>query len=275
MKFLVTPEEAQEPALAVAGQLRKRGMTVKAEIEAWPNSPYRTTLVARRSGFCLLVEAQGVLNYGKAIKGLATWLAANRHYSELYLATGSEAVLQAGMLEEMKRDGVGLLVVDEKGFVSESHKARNPALVVTPEPTLRFGDCKQEVLDAVSKFNEIDRKDGLRDMCETVERETEELALRAVRKGLLTMDEAAITAKDWSSQIDTLASKNAYKPGTGPIVSPTFKNDLHSFRGARNLVNHKVKGKRDNANRQKQFAERMMQGPRIVAELVSLQRKVK
>ena len=275
MKFIVTPEEAQAPALAVARQLRNRGMTVKAEIEPWPGSPYRTTLVARHSGFCILVEAQGVLNYGKAIKELSTWLAANRHYAELYLATVSEAVLQAGMLGEMKRDGVGLLVVDENGVVSESQKARNPALVVTPEPTLRFGDCKQEVLDAVKKFNEIDRKDGLRDLCETVERETEELALRAVRKGLLNMDEAAITAKDWSSQIDTLASKNAYSPGANPIVSTTFKNDLHSFRGARNLVDHKVKGKRDNANRQKQFAERMMQGPRLVAELVSLQRRLK
>lgn len=275
MKFIVTPEEAQAPALAVARQLRKRGMTAKVEIEAWPGSPYRTTLVARQSGLCILVEAQGVLNYGKALKELATWLAANRHYAELYLATDSEAVLQAGMLGEMKRDGVGLLVVDENGVVSESQKARNPALVVTPDPTLRFGDCKQEILDAVKKFNEVDRKDGLRDMCETVERETQELALRAVRKGLLTMDEAAIIAKDWSSQIDTLASKNAYHATKGPIVSGTFKNDLHSFRGARNLVDHKVRGKRDDANRQKQFAERMMQGPRLVAELVSLQRKVK
>jgi len=275
MKFIVTPEEAQLPALAIARQLRGRGMIVKAEIEAWTGSPYRTTLVARKSGLCLLVEAQGVLSYGRAIKELATWLAANRYYAELYLATVSEAVLQAGILGEMKRDGVGLLVVDENGVVSESQKARNPALVVTPEPTLRFGDCKQEILDAVKKFNEIDRKDGLRDMCEIVERETEELALRAVRKGLLTMDEVAIKAKDWSSQIDTLASKNAYNPGKSPIVSTTFKNDLHSFRGARNLVDHKVRGKRDDANRQKQFAERMMQGPRLVAELVSLQRRVK
>jgi hypothetical protein len=275
MKFVLTPEEAQVPAVAVAKQLRKRGMTVKSEIEAWPGSPYRTTLVARKSGLCLLVEAQGVLNYGKAIKELATWLAAHRHYAELYLATAYEAVLQAGVLGEMKRDGVGLFVVDEAGVVSESQKARNPALVVTPEPTLRFGDCRQEVVEAVKKFNEVDRKDGLRDMCEVVERETEELALRAVRRGLLTMDEAAIEAKDWSSQIDTLASKNAYAAGKVPIVSATFKNDLHSFRGARNLVDHKVKGKRDDANRQKQFAERMMQGPRLVAELVSLQRKLK
>jgi hypothetical protein len=275
MNFIVTPEEAQPAALAITKHFRKRGMTVTIEVEAWPSAPYRTTLVARKQGLCLLVEAQGTLNYGKALKGLATWLAANRYHAELYLATVSEAVIQAGMLGEMKSDGVGLLVINEHGVVSESQRARNPALVVTPDPTLRFGDCKHEVLNAVTKFNDVDRKDGLRDMCEVVERETEELALRAVKKGWLTMDEATIKGKDWSSQIDTLASKNAYNVGKDPVVSPTFKNDLHSFRGARNLVNHKVRGKRDDANRQKQFAERMMQGPRLVAELVSLQRRVK
>jgi hypothetical protein len=275
MNFTVTPEEAQSAALAVMTHFRKRDMKVKVEAPAWPNAPYRTTLVARKQGLCLLIEAQGVLNYGKALRELATWLAANRYYSELYLATVSEAPIQAGMLGKMKADGVGLLVVDETGVIMESQKARNPALVVTPDPTLRFGDCKLEVLSAVTKFNDVDRKDGLRDMCEVVERETEELALRAVRRGWLVMDETAIRGKDWSSQIDTLASKNAYNLGKDPIVTMTFKNDLHSFRGARNLVNHKVRGKRDDANRQKQFAERMMQGPRLVAELVSLQRRVK
>ena len=275
MRFVVTPEEAQPAALAVARHFRHRRMTVKTEVESWPSAPYRTTLVARQQGLCLLVEAQGILNYGNALKGLARWLAANRYYAELYLATGFEAIVQAGMLGEMKSDGVGLLVVDDNGVVSESQRARNPALVVTPDPTLRFGECKHEILNAVTKFNDVNRKDGLRDMCEVVERETEELALRAVRKGWLTMNEPTIKAKDWSSQIDTLASKNAYNVGKDPIVSTIFKNDLHSFRGARNLVDHKVRGKRDDANRQKQFAERMMQGPRLVAELVSLQRKVK
>lgn len=274
MKFILTPEEAQETALVIAAHLRKQGMKIKTEVEAWPDAPYRTTLIATRSELRLLVEAQGTLTYGKALKDLATWLAANRHYAQFYIATTSEAVLQAGSLGEMKKDGVGLFVVDDDGLVSEAQRSRNPALVVRPDPTLLFGDCKHEITDAVKKFNEVDRKDGLRDMCEIAERETEELALRAVRKGYLTLNEQAVKDKDWSSQIDTLASKNAYKVGKDPIVTANFKNDLHSFRGARNLVDHKVRGKRDDVKRQKQFAERMMQGPRLVSELISLQRKV-
>jgi len=275
MKFILTPEEAQDTAGDIAKYLRKRGMEVKIEVEPWASAPYRTTLVATKGELRLLVEAQGTLNYGKALKELAMSLAANRLYAQLYLAVATEAVFQAGMLGEMKKDGVGLLVVDEHGVVSESQRARNPALVVTPDPTLRFGDCKDGIIDAVKKFNDVDRKDGLRDMCEIVEHETEELALRAVRKGYLTLNEDAIKEKDWSSQIDTLASKNACPPSIDPIVTPTFKNDLHSFRGARNLVDHKVRGKRDDSRRHKQFAERMMQGPRLVAELVSLQRRIR
>jgi hypothetical protein len=175
----------------------------------------------------------------------------------------------------MKQDGVGLLVVGVAGDVATPHRARNPALVVTPDPSLKYGRCKPEVLAAVQKFNDVDRKDGLRDMCELVERETETLALLCVKKGLLRMDAKAVLAKDWSEQIDTLASINAYNAGHQPLVVNIFKADLHSFRGARNLVDHKVQGKRAEAKRQMQFAERMMQGPRLIAEILSLQRKVK
>jgi hypothetical protein len=275
MKFSLTPEEAQPPAIAVAKFLRRQVMTVRTEAAAWEDAPYRTTLVAVKSEFRLLVEAQGTLSYGKALKDFATWVAARQHYSELYIATTSEATLQVGLLGEMKADGVGLFVVDEGGQVSVSQRARNPALVVRPHPDLRFGDCKLEVTDAVKKFNDVDRKDGLRDMCEIVERETEALALRAARAGRVTMNEIAIAGMDWSTQINMLASNRSYNPGTNPIVTQVLKDDLHSFRGARNLVDHKVRNRQEEMRRQKQFAERMLQGPRLVADLVALQRKIK
>ncbi len=275
MKFDFTPEEAQGTAQAVAKYYSQRKMKVKIEIAAWPEVPYRTTLVAIKAGKHILIEAQGTVNYSKSIQELAAWLAANRHYSELYLATMSDAVIQADMLAHMKKDGVGLLMVDDEGKISVLHKARNPALVVTPDPTLKYGEYKTEVNASVQKFNETDRKDGLRDMCELVERETEELALVAVKKNWLKMSEKNIKGMDWSTQINTLASTNAYNSGHTAIVTSTFKDDLHSFRNARNLLDHKVSGKRDDMKRQKQFAERMMQGPRLIAEMVSLKRKIK
>src|SRR6266851_5399358 len=170
MPFELTPEEAQRPAVAVIRHFRKRHIRITMERRAWPDAPYRTTLLGVHSGLQLLIEAQGVLNYGATLKALATWLAARRHYAQFYIATMSDATLQAGVLEEMHRDGVGLLVVDDNSAVREAHRARNPALVVTPAPTLKFGAYRVEVGAAVEKFNETDRKDGLRDMCELVER---------------------------------------------------------------------------------------------------------
>jgi hypothetical protein len=275
MKFVFTPEEAQRPARAVAAYLAKKKMKVKIEAPVSQDAPYRTTILASKGGLSLLIEAQGTLNYEKALKDLSAWLAAKRSYSELYLATTSDGLLPLGLLADLDKDGVGLLIVHDNFSVVVDRKARNPALVVTPDPTLKFGNCRSEVLSALTKFNNIDRKDGLRDMCEIVERETGSIAIQACRKGWLTKDEATIIKLDWSTQINLLASSNAYRTGKIPIIGSSFKDDLHSFRGARNLVDHKVPSKRDDAKRQMQFQERMVQGPRLVAELVSLRRKIK
>ena len=273
MRFIFTPEEAQKTAIVVARHLG-RMMSVQIEKALTENAPYRTTLLGEAHGMKTLVDAQGAVNYHRELRQLSSWLLANRIYGELYIATSQQSGLIAGVLQDMQRDGVGLIVVDGEGRLSYLHRARNPALVVTPEPTLKYGTCKAEVAESLRKFNEVDRKDGLRDMCEIVERETEKLALLAVRRGLLKMSEQDIKAKDWSSQINTLASSNAYSASATPIVGPELKDDLHSFTRGRNLVDHKVRGKREEAKRQRQYAERMMQGPRLVAELVALQRRL-
>jgi len=275
MRFDVTPEEAQPPARAMIRFFAKQKMKVVVERPAWPDAPYRTTLVAVRAGRHVLVEAQGVLTYGRSLKDLVAWLSGKRQYAELYIATSDEAVLQAGVLGEMKNDGVGLFVVDDEGTVSEHQRARNPALVVTPDPTLKLGACKSEVLAAVKKFNDVDRKDGLRDMCEMVERLTEEVGVAACKKAWLKIPGAQFCEKDWAGQINELSRKEAFNSPHAPLFAATFKDDMHSFRGARNLVDHKVRSKREGTKRQRQFAERMVQGPRLVGELLSIKRRVK
>lgn len=272
MRFDFTPEEAQPVAVAAAKDLARQGMKVRCEVEPFEGASYRPTLVAVKSGLTIIVEAQGNLDYHKTLAGFASWLAAGRHYVRFYLATTEHCMMGATTLAEMRRHGVGWLVVQDGGSVIESSNARNPALVVTPDPNLRYGDCKVDVRAALVKFNEVNRKDGLRDMCEIVERETEDLATLGVKKNLLTMNEAAVRNMDWSTQINTLASVNAYQAGCPPVIGDPFKHDLHSFRGARNLIDHQVRNKWEDKRRELQFAERMMQGPRIVAELIRLKR---
>jgi hypothetical protein len=153
-------------------------------------------------------------------------------------------------------------------------RPRNFALVVAPDPTLALGKHKKPIGDLVEKFNAGDRKDALRDMCELVEGETERLIERAVAKGWITPNAGQVARMDWAGQINALASANQSAPGKSVIVSPTEKDDLHSFRNARNLLDHKVKNKREEKKREQQFAERMMQGPRLTALLLAKKRRV-
>lgn len=276
MEFNFTPEEAQPAAEAIARYLQQRKkMSVSVEVAGWQDAPLRTTLLGKQSSLLTLVEVQGSLSYTRPIKELAAWIAARRHYAELSIAVPSEATLKAGTLQELQGDGVGLLVVDEDGSIREALKPKNPALVITPDPNLKLGKCKAEVINAVGKFNELDRKDGLRDMCELVERETEALAVLAAKKGVLSRNVSVVQGMDWSNQINVLASPDTYTQGNSPIIDDKFKTDMHSFRGARNLIDHKARNKKEERERELQFAERMLQGPRLIAKLVSLQRKIK
>ncbi|MCI0677375.1 MAG: hypothetical protein L0Y42_16565 [Phycisphaerales bacterium] len=154
-------------------------------------------------------------------------------------------------------------------------QARNFALVVTPDPTLALGKHKKRVGDLVEKFNGGGRKDALRDMCELVEGETDKLIRLAVRKGWVNVTTTQVDNMDWSAQINALASANQCAAGKSLIISHTDKDDFHSFRNARNLLDHKVRNKREEKRREQQFAERMMQGPRLTAILLAMQRRVR
>lgn len=274
MKFTLTPGEAWPVAEAIAKLFRKRRAKIKVETALANGAPYRTTLVVFEHGKAILIETQGTLTYGRTLQELASWLSSRREYCELFLATSSEGSIPVGLLSQLQHDGVGLMIVDDDGVVKIEKAPRNPALVVTPDPTLAYGECKKAVTSAVEKFNNVDRKDGLRDMCELVEQETERLIRKAVNKGIINIPVASIDQKDWSDQINALASTQAHG-NKSATLSENLKNDMHSFRGARNLIDHKVKTKREDKKRQRQFAERMVQGPRLVAELVALRRKIK
>lgn len=273
--FSITPDEAQPFATAMAKYLAAKKMKVMFEVSAWTDAPYRTTLTAITGGLRLLIEAQGQISYGRSLVNLAEYLRARRHYAEFSIVTPSEGDVPYATLQEMRRDGVGWFLVDDRGAVTEQEKARNWALVVHPDPNLKWGRYQPEVQAAVAKFNQVERKDGMRDLCELFEREVENLAILATRKGLMKVPESAIANMELSDQINTLASSRTYMDGVAPVVDDTLKIDLHSFRSARNLVDHKVRGKRESKRRDMQFHDKMLQGTRLIAEIVSIQNRLR
>jgi len=266
------PEETELIVFSVDRHYTQKRYRVRQLQAIADDAPYRTTLVATKTSLRILVEAQKHPRWHGTLEKLARWLSARREYCELYLATDEDSELTGSLLKDLRREGVGLLLVNEAGHVHVQERARNPALVVTPAPGLSLGPSRNAVAEALNKFNGTDRKDGLRDMCEIVEGLTADVLVKAARRCLVTIDEATARNQDWSTQINSLASNKACKGQ--PIIDKYLKDDLHSFRTGRNLVDHAATGRREDARRQRQYADKMMMGPRLVSELETIKRRL-
>lgn len=182
--------------------------------------------------------------------------------------------MSGALLNDLARDGVGLMVVGDDGEFAVHKLARNPALMITPA-RVPLGQMRREVDTLIAKFNGGERKEALREMCELVEGRTDAVIRKAARAGHLKVTKAKAMAMDWSDQINVLASAAQYIAPKQPLVSSTLKDDLHSFRGARNLIDHKVRSKAEAAKRERQYPERMMAGPRLLSELITIERKIR
>jgi hypothetical protein len=274
VRFEVTPEEAQPCAQHLATELQRLKRQVSVEAAAWPDAPYRTTLFARSGEEVTLYEVQGQIDFHDQLRDFAQWLAANRKYAQLWVAAEGTAPASAAVFSTLRRYGVGLLLRGENEKFDVGLTPKNFALQVTPDPALRYAEAKSEVLECVEKFNGGARKDALRDLFEYVERETEKALVSAAKKQRISVPQSAIEQQDWSSQINTLGSVNIVTTGKA-LIDAKLKDDMHSFRGARNLLDHKVRSKKEEQRRQCQMAERMMMGTRLMSELISLRRRIR
>lgn len=275
VEFFFTPEEAQPIALALHAHLEKSGFKVKVEASVDESAPLKPTLVAEAEGRVLFVETQGDPNYSESLKELVKWAIVNRVNGEVYMATSSEKSIKIKDADHMRRDGIGLFLVNEEDHCYQSEAARNPALMVSVEPTLYLGKYKQKISALVRDFNSGNRKGAAQGVCELVEQETKALAMKAAKKNWLDRTETVIEGMDWSSRINVLGSKDRYTGNRAPLVDTDLKNDLQSLRGARNKFDHPAPNRKAERQRQIQFAERTIQGARLIDELLKLKRKVK
>lgn len=283
MKYIYTPEEVRPIADAIFKFMRHHGFDVSIEKPFCNDAPCTTTLIATKGRLAILLEAQHRLICDQYIKDLSHWLNSNRHNAELFIiADRNTASFSGDFLKQLNQTGVGLILVEDDLEPTIERSPKNPALIISPEPTLRFGPYEKEVKSCIAKFNSPcsflsdynPRLDAARDMCEIVEGLTEELAICAVKKKHITLTENDIMEKDWAGQIDTLRSAKACAPGESPILDEPLKIDLHSFRGIRNLLDHKTRTRTQEIDRQQQLAERMMMGPRLVDRLVKMKRRI-
>lgn len=261
-------------AEAAAKDLTRRKYSVTLESALREGAPFRTTLIGARAGYpTILVDAHGTPTLTDGLRALANWLGAEREYCELFVVVDEEASTTPKLQVSLREIGIGLLVCAADGAVSTEIPARNAALVVTPDPGLKYWHNKAEVMRLVDRFNRGERKDALRDLCELLERETELVVEKAIVRGVVNLSQSQLAGMKWGNQIEALAAPGRHVRGT-PTLSNSQKDDFISFKGARNLLDHKVKTENERAKREHQYAERMMQGCRLLSEISTIRRSV-
>ena len=274
--FELTSLDARRVASLTRRHFLRQHFKVETDRPAWPDAPYRTSLLCRRRSELKLIECQARLDYHHALKSFHHYLFEHRLPAELYIsvATSDEVTISATALKETDQDGVGLILIDGRGQVTVSKKACDWAYFAAPDPTLKFGSLRALVEAAFVKYNRVDRVDGMRDLSNMVEGETRRLARVARTKGWFGSKAIDLDAKDWNGVINLLGSHDASLPGLGPVINEGFKNDLHSFRGGRNLVDHPAPSTTAAERIARQFQDRMVLGARLVADLDARRRSV-
>lgn len=276
MKFDDTPTELRKLALAVTKWPKTPKLKWSAEKALEDAAPLRTTLIGRRGAESFLIEVQSRPHFGSALQSLARWLNQERKFARLSIAVPSSVDIPGALPHEAQTYGVGVIVVDmNTGSIIELQRAQTFSLLVPPLPSVALGPLKAKVCGLCRRFNEGDRRDALRDAFELVEGETGNLGKKVAKKGWIDKDETTFEGLDWNNQINVLASVNRYQGHRAPLIDSKLKDDLHSFRGARNLFDHPPRTVAAANRRDHQSQERMIQGPRLLSELLRLKRSVR
>ena len=168
MKFQDTPRELQHLARQAAEELTRLRFRVFVERAFNNNAPLRTTLLGQKGKESVLIEVQRKPYFGSALRDLAIWLNGGREFARLFLAISAESDIAGTVLRELKRYGVGLMMLDADGTVQNVQSAQTYALLVPPNPQVSLGSLTSKVCALCAQFNACDRKAALRDVFELV-----------------------------------------------------------------------------------------------------------
>jgi hypothetical protein len=265
-RYVATPEEAQPIADMVVEALVRDGWNCEIEKPLSVDAPRTTVVLANRRGEpTCLIEAQARPSYGPSLSGFASWLRAERAHARFSLATTVRGKVSGAVQIALKRDGVGLIVVGSGEF-TVMVPAICPAYVVHVDPQVSLGRHGTTVRRLIDDFNVGNRIGALRDMCEFVEAETGKVTRKANRKGVIAKPASEVALYNWSTEIDVLKSVG--------VIDAALKADLHSFRNARNLVDHPARSASQTLARRSQLGERMVMGARLAGELLRASRRL-
>lgn len=272
MKFNYLSRDLWPAALVVARHFKGKRYTVQGERRIGDAYGFRPTLTCKRSWDLVAVEVRSSPLIDDPFREFITTALANREELTIYIALprerdGNEVLLPVSFLDELRRFGVGLLLVSN-GEVEERERGARCSLRYTIAAGRSLGRHKDRVIEAVRKFNRGDNIDGLRDLTEIVEAGIDELAIKAAAKRLVVPTQDEIEAMDFEGKINVLGAPEWRGRAQRRFLEEDLKNDLKSYKGARNLGHH-PRNKTQQRNLENQLMERTQASIRLLREVLT------
>lgn len=277
----VLPSKLWRTTEKLIKEYRGKGYSIAQLESVHDHNTYRPHLICRKKYETVVIEVREKCVIETPFEKFIDKSQAHRVAIKIYFAVpeyidDEETVISHAQKAKMALAGIGLLVVKDSEIVEDTGTIScNRRFAIEPGTTL--GKHAKAVTAIVDKYNRGNCLDSVRDLCEEVEGATKALALKAARKGKLAVTAQQIVNDefDWAGLIDGLSIRVWQgQPQTQIITDKKLRNSLSNFRDKRNLSDHHktAKQKRD---LEQQYPEAMLQGIRLLRELIILNNKVK
>jgi len=277
----VLPSKLWRTAERLISYYRDNGYTVVQLQSVHEFNGYRPHIICRKKYETIVFELREKCNVEKPFENFVDKSQANRIAIKIYYAVPefideTETSIGHAQRHILKRLGIGLLVVRESD-VSEDIGTISCNRRFALEPGTSLGKYTKKIDEIIDDYNHGNCLNAIRDLCEEVEGATVSLALKAAKKTKIsaTVDEINDNEFDWANLIDGLSMKVWRGTTQTQIIrDKKLRNSLHNFRDKRNLSDHH-KTSKQLRDLELQYPEAMLQGIRLLRELIILNNRLK
>lgn len=277
----ILPSKLWRTAERLIIHYRNTGYTVTQLASVHEFNTYRPHIICKKKYETIVIELREKCNIEKHFENFIDKSNANRVAIKIYYAVpeyidGEETFIGHAQRATLIKLGIGLLVVKDDDITEDIGTIScNRRFALEPGSTL--GKYSNKINIIIEDYNRGNCLDAVRDLCEEVEGATVQLALKAAKKGKISATTTEINENefDWAGLIDGLSLK-VWKGNeqTQIIKDKKLRNSLHSFRDKRNLSDHH-KTPKQLRDLEQQYPEAMLQGIRLLRELIKLTNQLK
>lgn len=277
----VLPAKLWKTAETLISHYRNKGYTVNQLSSIDDDYRYRVHLICKKRYDTFAIEIREKCNVEKPFENFVIGCQAKRVSVRVFFAVPevideSETLVSHSQRNMLKKLGIGLITIGANG-VNEDIGTISCYRRFALEPGSSLGKYSAKVDEIIADYNLGNCLDAVRDLCEEVEDATISLALKAAKKGKIaaTVDEINNHEFDWAGLINGLSIRVwRNHPQTQIINDRRLKNSLDNFRDKRNLSDHR-KTPKQLRELEQQYPEAMLQGIRLLRELVRINNQLR